>query len=217
MIFRHDEWTNSKIEKERLLHASMTDNVIDGAVIAFILDLILKQGKVAPRICNKDNRIMNHAKYMKKLFPNIKFLFMVRDARPTSNTIVKKRILINGAKMNNHKDALIGWNKMIDKMYTNCADIGFDTCLPIYYEKLLLEPEKTMTQIFKFVNFNHSHTVTSENKVLIDKHKLYSWNGQFPSDLTSQLTELAPYFNKLGYDAKSLNNYSYLFRNSLIS
>jgi protein-tyrosine sulfotransferase len=183
MIFRHDEWTNSKIEKERLKHASMTDNVIDGAMIAFILDLVLKQGKVAPRICNKDNRIMNHAPYTKILFPNVKFIFMIRDARATANTIVNKRIQLNGAKINSHKDALINWNKLIDKMYKNCAEVGFDTCMPVYYEKLLMEPEITIQQVYKFINLNFTQTQNNakNDKIIIDKTKLNSWYSQFPS------------------------------------
>ena len=216
MLFRTNEWTGSKIEKERLMHASMTDNVIDGAVIAFILDLVLKQGKLAPRICNKDINILNHATYMKKLFPNFKLLFMIRDPRAASNSIVNKRLLINGAKINNHKDALIAWNKMIEKMYKNCAEIGFDTCMPIYYEKLLMEPEKTLTQIYKFINFNR--TISSENtknKIKIDKLKLTEWHNRFPSDLNSQLSDLASYFNKLGYNANLFSNYSYLFKHNI--
>jgi protein-tyrosine sulfotransferase len=216
MIIRHDEWTNSKIEKERLLHASMTDDVIDGAVIAFILDMILKQGKIASRICNKDNLILNHAVYIKKLFPNVKFLFMIRDARSTSNTIVNKRIKINGAKIDDHKEALINWNKAIEKMHSNCAEVGFNTCKIVYYEKLLLEPEKMMNQVYEFINQTNVFTRdTPENKIIIDKKKLTDWFGRFPSDLSGQLFDLAPYFKKLGYEAQYFNNYTYLLRKNL--
>lgn len=218
MLFRTNEWTNSKIEKERLMHASMTDNVIDGAVIAFILDLVLKQGKLAPRICNKDNRILNHAVYMKKLFPNIKFLFMIRDPRAAANTIVNKRLLINGAKINNHKDALVAWNKIIEKMHTNCAEVGFDTCMPVYYERLLMEPENTLRQIYKFIRFNRTVTLSEDNAnvIKIDKKKLAAWHAKFPGDLNSQLSDLASYFSKLGYDVNSNTNYSYLLKHNIL-
>lgn len=142
--------------------------------------MVLKQGKVAPRICNKDNRIMNHAPYAKKLFPNVKFLFMIRDPRAAANTIVQKRIQINGAKINNHREALINWNKLMEKMYTNCAEVGFETCMPVYYEKLLMQPESTMKQIYKFINFTQTQA-DNDKQITIDKTKLNSWYAQFPS------------------------------------
>lgn len=209
IIIKHNEWTKSKIEKQRLLHASMSDKVIDEAMIAFILNLVLKPGKVTKRFCSKDNRIMNHAKYMKKLFPNIKFVFMIRDARSTSITLFKTKILINKAKIDILKDILIDWNKMMEKMHSNCLQIGLDTCLPIYYENLLLEPEKTMNHIYKFINLNRSHILT-RNQILAEKHKQHLWYRHFPSNLTGQLNKLAPYFFKLDYKASSLYNYSYL-------
>jgi len=81
LINRRFDWTKSKIEKERLEHASMSDDIMDSAIAQFILQIMLKQGEIAEHLCNKDPQLVNHLKYLKKIFPRIKFILMIRGKK----------------------------------------------------------------------------------------------------------------------------------------
>ena len=51
MIFRY----RSEKEKKRLDEAGVGESVINAAVSEFILEIIVKHGKPAERLCNKGN------------------------------------------------------------------------------------------------------------------------------------------------------------------
>lgn len=78
IIYMRNQWTNSKKENERLQNAGMTDEIIDSAVASFILEVIVKHGKLAPNLCNKDPLVLRYSSYMKKvrLFLITKFKFL---------------------------------------------------------------------------------------------------------------------------------------------
>jgi hypothetical protein len=78
LINRRFDWTKSKIEKERLEAGGMSDYIIDSAIAQFILQIMLKQGEIAEHLCNKDPQLVNHLKYLKNIFPRIKFILMIR-------------------------------------------------------------------------------------------------------------------------------------------
>jgi hypothetical protein len=77
LIYMRNQWSNSKKEMERLKNAGMSDDIIDSAVGAFILEVIVKHGKPAENLCNKDPLVLRYSSYMKKVFPKAKFLLMV--------------------------------------------------------------------------------------------------------------------------------------------
>jgi hypothetical protein len=77
LIYMRNQWTNSKKEMERLKNAGMSDDIIDSAVGAFILEVIVKHGKPAENLCNKDPLVLRYTNYMKQVFPKAKFLLMV--------------------------------------------------------------------------------------------------------------------------------------------
>jgi hypothetical protein len=45
----------------------MTDEIIDSAVGSFILEVIVKHGKTAQHLCNKDPLVLRYSTYMKKV------------------------------------------------------------------------------------------------------------------------------------------------------
>lgn len=64
----------------RLEQAGITKPVLDSAIAAFTLEIIAKHGEPAPRLCNKDPLTIKMGTYVVELFPNAKFIFMVRSA-----------------------------------------------------------------------------------------------------------------------------------------
>ncbi|XP_018650967.1 putative protein-tyrosine sulfotransferase [Schistosoma mansoni] len=77
------------IESERLKAAGLYPVAIDSAVRSFISSLIRNAGKNAPVLCNKDPLSFIHLEYLAEIFPEAKFVHMVRDGRAVINSLVK--------------------------------------------------------------------------------------------------------------------------------
>lgn len=219
LIYLRNQWTNSKKEKERLSNAGMSDDVIDSAVGAFILEVIVKHGKPAQHLCNKDPLVLRYSAYMKNVFPNSKFILMIRDGRATVHSIISRRVTITGFNLESYRDCLMRWNTIIEQMYAQCIEIGSESCMPVYYEQLVLHPEKTMKNILNFLNISWSDNVIHHEKFIGDEislskverssdqvikpvnlEALSSWVGKIPSDVLNQMDLIAPMLRRLGYD-----------------
>lgn len=222
MITRRFDWTRAKIEQERLRYASMTDELMDAAVGAFVLEILLKHGELKDFICNKDMYMFNKASYLKSLFPKSKFLLVVRDARATVNSLMYGNHKYEQIRVNNYREALTDWNNLTQKFYTQCQEIGFDSCKIVFYEKLVLDTQRTLKDIFSFLKINssdfkiarHKNNVDTliNNKVIIKADHLFSWLNYFPKDLLYVADKFAPMMRKLGYDTTRLapNNLTYI-------
>ncbi len=51
------------------------------------------------------------------------------------------------------------WNSIIEHMYAQCIDVGAETCMPVYYEQLVLHPEASMKSILKFLDIPFDEAV----------------------------------------------------------
>ena len=79
-------------EARRQSEAGITPEVFNSAIGAFILEIIVKHGKPAPRLCNKDPITLKSAVYLGHLFPNLKFIFMIRDGRAIVHSIISRKV-----------------------------------------------------------------------------------------------------------------------------
>ncbi|KAH0561378.1 hypothetical protein KQX54_016486, partial [Cotesia glomerata] len=84
-------WLRSERENVRLSEAGISKEVLDSAIAAFSLEIIARHGEPAPRLCNKDPLTLKMGSYILELFPNAKFLFMVRDGRATVHSIISRK------------------------------------------------------------------------------------------------------------------------------
>jgi len=66
--------------------------VLDSAIAAFCLEVIARHGDPAPRLCNKDPLTFKSASYLSELFPQAKFIFMLRDGRATVHSIISRKV-----------------------------------------------------------------------------------------------------------------------------
>lgn len=85
-------WTRSQKESVRLEQAGVSKAVLDNAIAAFCLEVIVRHGDPAPRLCNKDPLVLKMGTYVLELFPNAKFVFMVRDGRATVHSIITRKV-----------------------------------------------------------------------------------------------------------------------------
>lgn len=87
------QWLKTGLEAERLKEAGIDEDVLDSALSAFILEIIVKHGVPAPRLCNKDPFTLRSAVYLRKLFPKAKFILMIRDGRAVVNSIISRKVI----------------------------------------------------------------------------------------------------------------------------
>ncbi|CAG2063964.1 unnamed protein product, partial [Timema podura] len=85
-------WLRSQKESMRLEEAGLSKEVLDSAIAAFCLEVIARHGDPAPRLCNKDPLTLKSAVYLSELFPQGKFIFMVRDGRATVHSIISRKV-----------------------------------------------------------------------------------------------------------------------------
>lgn len=219
IIYMRNQWINSKKENERLQNAGMTDEIIDSAVASFILNVVVKHGKIAPNLCNKDPLVLRYSSYMKKVFPKSKYILMIRDGRSTVHSIIKRKVTITGFNLDSYKDCLVRWNSIIEHMYAQCISVGPETCMPVYYEQLVLHPETSMRSILSFLKIPWNEATIHHEKYIgnevslskverssdqvikpVNLEALSNWVGKIPGDVLSQMDTIAPMLRKLGYD-----------------
>jgi len=221
MVAMKDRWTMTDVEVERLLEAGIDDQVMDSAISSFILDIMVNHGEPASVLCNKDPLTLKHGSYMAKLFPNSKWLFMMRDGRAVVHSIIKRNVSISGYDMNNPRQCLTKWNKMVQSMYYECKKIGSIRCMIVHYEQLVLHPKKWISKITDFLDLpwddstlHHERNINVKGGVRTSKTEkstdqivkpinvdaLNDWVGFYDQDILNDMNTLAPMLRKMGYD-----------------
>ncbi|XP_060086011.1 protein-tyrosine sulfotransferase 1-like [Ylistrum balloti] len=214
-------WQRSETEKRRLNEAGITDDVIDSAITAFMLEVIAKHGEAAPRLCNKDPFTLKSSLYLSKLFPNSKFLFMIRDGRAVVHSIISRKVTITGFDLSSYRNCLKKWNQAMESMYAQCLHVGSGHCMPVYYEQLSLHPELWMKRILEFLDLpwnnsvlHHedfvgkpggislSKTEKSSDQVIrpVNVEALSRWVAHIPQQDKTDMATIAPMLKTLGYD-----------------
>lgn len=146
------QWERAPTEKRRLREAGITDDVLDAAVTSFILEIIAKHGDAAPRLCNKDPFTLKSSLYLSRLFPQSKYILMVRDGRAVVHSIITRKVTITGFDLKDYRSCMKKWNTAMEVMYAQCIRIGGNRCMPVYYEQLVLHPELWLKRILEFLD-----------------------------------------------------------------
>lgn len=214
-------WMKSNKESLRLREAGVHTEVINSAIAAFCLEVIARHGEPAARLCNKDPLTLKSADYLSQLFPQAKFIFMVRDGRATVHSIISRKVTITGFDLSNYRQCMGKWNDAISVMYERCGAVGPSRCMLVYYEQLVLHPEHWMRRILNFLDvpwnesvLHHEEHINKPGGVLLSKverssdqvikpvnmEALEKWVGHFPDDVVQDMAKIAPMLSRLGYD-----------------
>ncbi|CAF3414284.1 unnamed protein product [Rotaria sp. Silwood1] len=215
-------WKKSHVEWNRLMAGGMTEEILDSAVRAFVYDILFHHSQSSDILCDKDPFVLKYASYISSMFPNSKFLLIIRDARAVIHSVMTRKVTITGFSLTDYRLNLKLWNKGMEIMFEQCKQVGEDKCLMVYYEQLVLQPKKSIENILKFLNLtwvddvlHHeqfigkkislSKTEHSSDQVIkpINLEALTKWFGHIPSDVKQDLDILAPMLKKLGYNTKS--------------
>ena len=119
---------------------------------------------------SQDPFTLKSGTYLKKLFPNSKFLFMVRDGRATVHSIITRKVTITGFDLKSYRQSLTKWNSAISAMNDQCEELGPNYCLKVYYEQLILHPRTWLTKILKFLDLPWTEEVMHHEKQINKPH-----------------------------------------------
>lgn len=223
LLQMRQHWYRSERERVRLREAGVTDDVLDNAIAAFTLEVIARHGEPAPRLCNKDPLMLKMGTYVLDLFPNAKFLFMVRDGRATVHSIISRQVTITGFDLSSYRQCLGKWNRAAEAMHRQCEALGEHRCLRVKYEELVLRPREQLARVLAFLDLpwdeaclHHERYVGVEHGVALSPverssdqvarpvylEALARWAapGGMPEDVRADAAKLAPMLSVLGYD-----------------
>ena len=130
----------------------MNETILDAAVGSFIYQILLRHGENIDVFCDKDPFVLKYAAYVSSIFPNSKFLLMIRDGRAVIHSVMTRKVTITGFSMTDHRQNLKLWNKGIETMVNQCNELGKNLCFMVFYEKLVLQPKSVIEEILKFLN-----------------------------------------------------------------
>ncbi|XP_066502813.1 tyrosylprotein sulfotransferase 1, like [Hoplias malabaricus] len=214
-------WSRSNRERMRLNEAGVTNEVLDSAIRAFLLEIIVGHGEPAPRLCNKDPFALKSLAYLSKIFPQAKFVLMLRDGRATVHSMISRKVTITGFDLSSYRDCLIKWSRAIEAMYDQCLSASERTCLPVYYEQLVLHPEQEMRKLLHFLDLPWDRVVLHHEQLIgkvggvslskverstdqvvnpVNTEALSKWVGSIPEDVVKDMDNIAPMLRRLGYD-----------------
>merc|ERR1712126_172538 len=221
LLQMRSHWKKSQKESMRLEEAGLTDDVLASAISSFILEVVARHGEPAPRLCNKDPFTLKSGKYLRELFPNSKFLFMVRDGRATVHSIISRKVTITGFDLKSYRQCLQKWNAAISAMNDECKALGPKHCLPVIYEQLVLHPEQWLRKISTFLEvpwnenvLHHEEQINKKGGISLSKverssdqvikpvnlEALSKWVGHIPDDVVEDMANIAPMLAHFGYD-----------------
>lgn len=221
LLSMRTQWEKSQRESKRLQEAGLTAEILNSAISAFILEVIVRHGEPAPRLCNKDPFTLKSTKLLSQLFPNAKYLLMIRDGRASVHSMITRKVTISGFDLSNFRQCMTKWNAAIETMYNQCLEVGENKCLPVFYEKLVLQPSAYVRKILDFleVPFNesvlhHQDFINKPGGISLSKverstdqvikpvnlEALSKWVGKIPKEVVAEMDKVAPMLQKLGYD-----------------
>lgn len=148
--------------------SGVTDPVIDAAVSSFLLEIMANHGEPSPRLCNKDPYAFVSLEYLSRIFPNAKFVLMLRDGRAIIHSVISRNLTEPDKKfpISNPRKALKEWNKDIGIMYDQCLAVGEARCYPMHYERLILQPEYHMSRLLNFFDLPWNDSVLNHEEFI---------------------------------------------------
>lgn len=218
------QWHKNLIETKSIM-AQINDsaidvNLLDKAIGNFINEIIIGNGKLSERLCDKDPNIAKHILYLKKIFPKSKFILMIRDPR----AVVYSYSKIYKRNDGNFLEKIAkSWEKFMKNAIRECQLAGDKFCLNVFYEKLVTNPSEELKNIINFVGeewhdslLNHEKYIgneiavsksewsTDQIKKSIHRDSLQLWTKHLPKNFIRDFKNFAPMLSFFNYDNNSL-------------
>lgn len=157
-----DTWFSFKFK-----HSGLSESTMDTATSLFIRHLLQNHVETSERLCAKDPDILHHMEFLHRLFPKAKFVYMVRDGRASTFSLLEKRK--ENKTFENFIRYFRDWNQVNEIFYAQCKSIGERFCKMVKYEDLVQEPKRTISELVKFLDITWTNDFLRHNEFVGDK------------------------------------------------
>ena len=132
-------------KKEKL---NYTETHLDNALRLYIYSLLTQHNtkQSVEYLCAKDPNILLYMTELVNLFPNSRFIYMVRDVRAVVYSLLK-----HYERTNDYQGHFSDWELYNENVNFLCES---HNCAKIHYEKLVLKPKNTMQRLVRFLRLN---------------------------------------------------------------
>ena len=198
----------------RMAYNGVRNETFDDSMALFMYNVIVNHGPPSPRLCAKDPEILYYMSYVHKLFPNAKFVNMIRDGRAVAySNVVNMKEAIN---VENFRKRLT--NTSNNLMNQQCLEIGSALCMQVKYEDLVTDTNKTMRAVINFLGeswnadlLRHQDFIGSEIKVIeqdwsttkviqpVYQDAIDCWIDKIPYLSQEEILKIAPMLHFFGY------------------
>jgi protein-tyrosine sulfotransferase len=158
--------------------------------------------------------------YLSELFPNAKFLLMIRDERYVVHSFMQKLNL--NITFDLFLKFLEEWNRANIDYEKDCARLGTNRCIKLICDDLVLNLTSSMRRVAQFLNidwtndFLHHEKFVEENKIQLAKSN--GWSDEqvnkpiYTDALNSKVFEKIDGYNGTLFEKKAplLRKYGYL-------
>ena len=184
-----------KLDRDSLLERLIS---LENPDYAHVIDAVYREfasrhGKHDARWGDKHTQFIMHMPEIISLFPNARFIHIVRDGRAVVSSMLKTKLgtykLPNGRAYNSNQpiSAAKLWAYSVQLGSAEGARMGPEKYLEIKYENLILEPETVCKNMCHFVGeaFSEAMLDTQSRKEcsFIPQHKQARWHTNIGKDL----------------------------------
>ena len=217
-------WNKSEREAQRLSEASLDPSALSRVMAAMLMQIFREQSGGRPDYyCNKDPLNLAHVRDLEKIFPNAKYILMIRDGRAVTHSITTRGVTIFGLDIKDRDKVLAFWNNVCENMVNQCTQINRKSrelhCLQVFYENLIQNTESELKRVFGFLRIPwdsrimHHEQIVGNGEIKLSKlepstnqvsraiynESLYKWKSELPSEFLEKAHKNAPLLSRLGY------------------
>ncbi|KAF6201290.1 hypothetical protein GE061_005737 [Apolygus lucorum] len=187
-----------KRERKRLEEGGVDSEVFDNAVATFIFEILTRQVQPADNLCNVDHYAVRDAYTLSYMFPQSRFVMVVRDGRAVAHS--KMPVNHTSTEFNStlYEEHLQAWEDQTRDMLTGCLAVGRLYCLAVYYEHLFLHPIHALQRILTFLNIPFPRHYDERGFLFYDKMEEILVRGNNPK-FQKQLTTWVQCAPKLAF------------------
>ena len=215
--------TNPALIKE-FQDTGLKNSTLNDAVRQFLRVVIENHGRQAKRYCTKDPYDAFFITYLKEIFPNMKFILLMRDVRGVSYSFVNR---LKRHNISHYVGIFHDWNAKVKMFRQSCKAVGSNSCMIVYYEHLILNKMLTLKKLTEYLDIPWSESLLNHEKYIGDRvqisdsewstsqikqatytDSINAWAGQIPKKALRQLRMYAPMLKELGYDPSANNSYN---------
>ncbi|OON18536.1 hypothetical protein X801_05608, partial [Opisthorchis viverrini] len=205
--------------------AGIYPTLLDSAISKYIRYIVEEMGPPANILCYKRPEVLLYTEYLATLFPDSKFIIMLRDGRAVA--VSNKRLVLIAHEMANVSfrstgptfarlkltcrrnttekmhNVLNRWMLENINLTRACQNVGPKRCLIVRYELLILNPERELKLVTRFLDIPWDPVMLHHEELLRNRPSI---NPYEPS--TSQVKEkinneaLARWFTDTDNDTK---------------